>query len=622
MSKSYCFLIGMAVLVLAGCAGPIAQRVATDPRVMIADHQLAQGEYETALHAYQELAASTQFPDYFRLKATDAALRAGQGQIAQKLAHSVNPDELDSVDQDQLLLLKSRLDLSQGKSREAMAKLGAVHLDKLDAQRRAHFHLLRASALNQLGNLLESAHESITASRFQNRPDELLRTHTLTYETLSKLPEGFLATRQPPPPDVLAGWMELVRIVGSGSPARVAQALADWRRRFPNHPADGAFLARLEQNRTAGVEVSPLETTPAVIPPSPTAPLTAAPTAAASFIGVLLPLSGTYSEAATAIKAGLDAAQNADTHPDKLPLRVLDSQSGDIQELYRQLVNEGASAIIGPLTKEQVGALIQSSGLSVPVMALNEVAKLQNEAVYQLSLSPEQEVEQVAASAWFDGQRSALVLAPNSNFGQRIAAHFTTWWKQIGGTVLASQFYPYHSDDYTQPVKTVLASVPPAARGIFVYLVADARDAHLLVPQLQFQTTSALPVYASSQVFSGKSDPASDLDLSGVIFCDVPWLLDRGSVDPLSSDQLAGLIQGTKPDYVKLIAMGIDAYRLLPDLETLKQDNQYRHSGLTGTLALRPGNHFERQMSCAQFQNGHPEIRGTAPIIPVAGVSP
>mgnify|MGYP006286629987 CR=1 FL=1 len=334
---------------------------------------------------------------------------------------------------------------------------------------------------------------------------------------------------------------------------------------------------------------------------------------------VLLPLTGTYAEAAAAIRSGLDAALAKDSNPAKLPLHYVDSQSGDIKALYQQLVAGGAAAILGPLTKENVSGLAQGTDLSVPVMALNQVAGVQNDKLYQLGLNPEQEVEQLAASAWFDGRRAALVLSPASNFGQRISAHFIQYWKQIGGLVLASETYPQHGDDFSQPVENLLGGITPGTRAGFVYLVADARDAHLLTPQILARFGTAMPLYTTSQVYSGQPDPVSDQSLNNLIFCDVPWLIDRNEGDELSATQLSETIQHTKPDYVKLIALGIDAYRLLPELDALKQDSQYRFAGLTGTLSLRSGNRFERQMSCARFQNGGLEMRGTAPILPPQG---
>ena len=166
---------------------------------------------------------------------------------------------------------------------------------------------------------------------------------------------------------------------------------------------------------------------------------------------------------------------------------------------------------------------------------------------------------------------------------------------------------------------TAINPISPAAAGAntadFVLLIADARDAHLIIPQFESQQTGRIPIYATSHVFSGKPNPATDQDLSGLIFCDIPWLLNPGEGGSLSVQSLNSKIQQVSADYVKLIAMGLDAYRLIPELDRLKENPTYRYSGATGSLSLKAGNRLERQLSCAQFQNGIPEVRGTAPVI-------
>ena len=59
--------------------------------------------------------------------------------------------------------------------------------------------------------------------------------------------------------------------------------------------------------------------------------------------------------------------------------------------------------------------------------------------------------------------------------------------------------------------------------------------------------------------------------------------------------------------YLRLIAMGIDAYNLasrLNDLET----NQY--PGATGNLSLTSDNRIKRNLVCAKFIDGQPEVTG------------
>ena len=70
------------------------------------------------------------------------------------------------------------------------------------------------------------------------------------------------------------------------------------------------------------------------------------------------------------------------------------------------------------------------------------------------------------------------------------------------------------------------------------------------------------------------------------------------------------------PDaYQRLIAMGIDAYDLIPQLPSLKSSSQSRFDGATGALTLQAGNRIQRQLHCAQFEGGALQRRGIAPLL-------
>jgi outer membrane PBP1 activator LpoA protein len=271
---------------------------------------------------------------------------------------------------------------------------------------------------------------------------------------------------------------------------------------------------------------------------------------------------------------------------------------------------------VGPLIKQDVTTLARSADLSVPVLALNQTAEAESPEVYQFGLTPEHEVEQAAGSAWFDGRQNALVLAPTTQFGQRMIKHFTDYWRILGGKIAGLKTYPYHGQDFSGPVKSLLeAAAPSAANGNFIFLIADARDARLILPQIEVNSGGQMPVYATSHVYSGKPDPQASQDLNGVIFCDIPWLLNSADQGPLSARSLEPQIQQTPPDYVKLVALGLDAYRLLPELERFRADPQHRFPGATGALSLQPGNRVQRQLECARFENGTLQPRGAAPLL-------
>jgi outer membrane PBP1 activator LpoA protein len=630
-------------LALSACAGlpHLGGSPAPDPQ---AESLFRSGDYEGAMRRYQYLAQTSRDSDYYLLLAAEAALRAKDGAAAQRLSNLVNPRELPTVDQHQHLLLQSRLDLNAGRARAAMTKLDKLEGVQLTSGQELNYHTLRASAYNQLGDMLASAKERVALGPMLGQSDAVQRNNEAIYDALSRLPDSVLAQKQASWPDVLGGWIALTRILNYMQPSGRSAALDEWRSRYPGHPATGEFLDKRAGELGLKVRVAPLEPTPrgalSSLPPTPETPAAPAeaPPPTGPFVGVLLPLSGAYAPAAEAIRAGMIAAHYADPNPAKLPLRFVDSEAEDIKQAYRKLVDQGAQAVVGPLIKDQVASLAKSVELPVPVLGLNQVADASNDRLYQLGLSPEQEVEQAASSAWFDGKQNALVLAPSTTFGQRILGHFTRYWRTLGGRIGTSKKYTQHAQDFSAPVKELLAATtPPAApnpadpaaappSADFVFLVADARDARSILPQIAAHPHGAVPVYAISHVHSGKPDPQADQDLNGLIFCDVPWLLEPEQGGALSAQALQAQIDKTPPDYVKLIALGLDAYRLLPELDRLKFDPQYHYPGATGTLSLQIGNRLQRQLECAQFQEGKPQPRGIAPVLqpgaPSAPASP
>jgi outer membrane PBP1 activator LpoA protein len=615
---------------LAACSGTMPRwtgvgtpESTTDPQ---AEALLRSGNYEGAMQRYEWLARTASSPDAYWVRAADAALRAGDGQAAEQLASAINPRNLDTLDRNQYLLLSSRLDLNAGRAKDAMSKLNSLSGASLEAGQAVNYHTLRASAFNQLGDMLGSARERVALGKLLSQPDAIKKNDDAIYDALGRLPTQALTDRAPPPPDTLGGWMALARILKTTPPKKLSAAVTDWRRQYPRHPADGAFVQEAVAEKGGTVEITPLASAPIQAPLGGTAAATATSTAAATtpatpngpFVGVLLPLSGAYAPAAQAIKAGMTAAYFADTNPSKPKLQFVDSEAGDIYQAYRTMADQGAMAVVGPLVKENIVTLAGSGALLVPVLALNQTPVAQSSQLYQFGLTPEHEVEQAAGSAWFDGKQTALVLAPSSPFGDRMVKHFSSYWKKLGGRIAASKTYAAHGADFSgsvQALTNALQGTPDAgSTANFVFLIADAKDAHQLMPQIA-KSAGPLPVYATSHVFNGKVDGAADLDLSGLIFCDMPWLLNPSDGGALSANALQAQVQQTPPDYVKLIALGLDAYRLVPELGRFKADPRYRFSGATGSLSLQSGNRLQRQLECAQFEGGSLQARGIAPLL-------
>jgi hypothetical protein len=607
-------------LTLAGCAGPSAKH-RDAPLNYEATARFSHGDFVGASQVYQQLAEQSDDADYYRLLAADAELRAGNDYAARTLLGVIKPQELEQGDQQRYALLRSRLDLNQGNAPDAMQRLDNLDYQQLSTPLQANYHILRASAYNQLGNMVECARERIQYGQLISNPEAIQKNNEGIYDALNRLPYKALTDLQNTTQGTLGAWVALVVALRT-TDGNQQQTLQTWRINNPGHPANGAFLQSfLDKKPSHAVEVTPVqvpepESTPAQPVEQTPTPTTTPPATNTNFIGVMLPLSGQYATAAAAVRAGLTAAQNADTNPNKPELRFVDTQNGDIPSLYQKLASEGAKFIIGPLTKEEVFSLGKINDLPVPVLALNQQAELNRDKLYQFALTPEQEVEQVASLAWFDGRQNALLLAPASAFGQRMIDHFTRYWKSLGGRIESIKTYQPGAADYSNIAQQLLANTTGAGASAtspgFIFLIADIRDGRLLNPHIQNQPAGRIPVYATSLIFNGQLDAPQNRDLSGVVFCDSPWLLDNNN-NALSRQALQATARQTPDLYLRLLPMGLDAYQLLPELNTLKAGGLNRFNGASGVLTLRPDNRIQRQLHCAQFEGNTLQPRGIAP---------
>ena len=119
----------------------------------------------------------------------------------------------------------------------------------------------------------------------------------------------------------------------------------------------------------------------------------------------------------------------------------------------------------------------------------------------------------------------------------------------------------------------------------FVFLAARPNQARSIKPQLRFHRASDLRVYATSSVFSGRADPDADRDMDGIVFCDIPWLLDADTGIP-DRESVARALPGAAGSFARLYALGIDAYQVAPYLQWLRANPGDAFPGTTGWLSI------------------------------------
>lgn len=614
-----CGLAALALVALAtGCetiATTATPAAADQPTTTAAEQAERGGEYIIAAREYDRLAqlAPTAEAINYQLKAIENLLRAGELAQArvrlQRLATAPVDDTLGA----RRLLLQARLDQADGRHERAVRRLNqAMSLRDRPPALLAEIYLLRARAELALKNPIAAVRDLIARQPLVTGQEAITENQKELWSILQNLPVTYLRDQNALAGDpVLIGWLTLAQLYAENGGNTIARdaAIARWREAYPNHPATQGDL--LEQVRSA------------------------APTMVGRIdhIALLLPLTSNYAVAAQAVHDGFMAMHAADDAAEKPRVSVYDigADPNQAAAFYALAVRNGAQIVIGPLGREATEALLRAGQLPVPTLLLSHVddRPASGALLFQFGLPPEQEARQAAERAYLDGCRQAAVLTPESVWGERMYQAFTHQWQRLGNTVVTAQSFRDTDTDFSEPIKQMLLvsqseqrrttlerrlgmklQFVARARGDIecIFLAADAHRGRLIKPQLNYHHAQHVPVYATSHIFTGKPDPVQDIDLDGVLFGDMPWLL---AVDGRTAE-LKRRVQGEWPharsDLDRLYALGVDSFALLPHLNRLLAESGERYPGVTSALSLDADGRLQRHLAWARFRNGVPQL--------------
>jgi outer membrane PBP1 activator LpoA protein len=389
------------------------------------------------------------------------------------------------------------------------------------------------------------------------------------------------------------GWLKLALISkeASLSSAALSSQLLAWRKSFPDHPAN----SMLPNNDTL---------------------MTLQTAQATQHIALLLPLQGNLGHSGQLVRAGFLNSYYATAHTNDQTVSFYDtSLNKNIPALYQQAVAEGATAIIGPLTKEEVRALLNQT-ISVPTLALNYTTESFSSLpthFYEFGLLPQDEALQLADKAWANGHKHALIITPQTPWGQQMLATLQARWVSLGGSVVdklafgpSTNFATSIADllkvDIKQDRKKMQsennkALLEQQRRQDFdvIFLLAQPVVARQIVPLLHYYYAESIPVYSTSIIYSGTPSPQKDGDLNGVTFCDAPWIFK------IAHNEI------TAPSNVdRLYAVGQDAFLLSQQFNRLAALPEFPFYGATGALYLNAQHKFYRRLPWSQFHAGKP----------------
>ncbi len=336
-------------------------------------------------------------------------------------------------------------------------------------------------------------------------------------------------------------------------------------------------------------------------PLSPPPPVEASPRTT-SRIALLLPLkSPSFARPAEMVKQGFMVAMSPFIQTTGASVSVYAStdKETDILTLYQQAITDGHHVIVGPLTKNAVSALAGSRLVSVPTLTLNvpdnEISAPAN--FYLFGLSVENEAQQVARLAYRNGLRSASIVLTNSPLSRRMLTAFSAEWQKLGGRIVAQLEFAPNPQSLARLKETALQN--PAD---MFFLATDATQARLVRPYLD----NAIPTFATSQIYGGLPSATANLDLEGVRFLDIPWIVQPTHAAVMVYPKLE---TEDNVELERFYALGIDAARLSLLLASGSRPNASVIDGVTGQITLGANHQFTRELSEAEFREGLPRLR-------------
>lgn len=589
-------IILLTSALFTGCQAP-ATRTTSGDELLLEEARTELAQARNSLSPAREL---------HQLAAADYFYRGGDRHTARSVLNSINEDVLPLQSLADYSLLSSTLALEDDNFFTAQRLLTLPQLErhwrKLTESSQRQWLQLRADLFALLGREQQSIENYVLLASISDS-EQRQYAHDRIWFLLTYLPQNTLQQfAEHADNDITRGWYELAlqNRASHGDIRQLQQNLADWRRRWSQHPAS----ATLPQGLAAISALSPMQL---------------------AKVALLLPDNGSLSKAGEVIQQGFltawyDLLERYGEAGEILFYDTSDQQ--DITTTYQAALAAGAEIIIGPLDKTKVQQLLNLETLEVPTLALNYLEDTTAQPppqLFQLGLSVTDEAKQIVDRAWLEGKRHALAITPQTKWGEQALAAFREEWEARGGILEVTEPYqagqhdfsplltqPLHIDYSEQRLQRLqqilgkrLSSMPRRRQDLdMVFMVAYPQHARQIKPTLDFLFAGDLPIYATSHIYNGIPDPGRNRDLDGIKFSAMPWVLPGALSDRFKPDD------SIPPAYRQLFALGLDAFQLHQWLTQIEQLPGARLFGSTGTLSLNDQRVIHREQPWGIFSGG------------------
>ncbi len=614
MKISYSISIALAITALSACdnapiSTPSLPNIIPAPRmdnntlpagaeVQQANDLLRRGQRREAAKTYFNAAQKYSSPDKERLvlQAAELALLISDRGLAQTYIATLNNSPLNSQNTARYHYIQGQMALSDANYKEALRLLpkNVNHLPRGLAQKILN---ARMKAAQSSGNHVTLATELVLQESRLQKKYEIDLNHQRIWNQINQLSGPQLdAARENVTHPIMRGWLDLLFLqrISANDPQQFNRNIRKWQQNFPRHPANSR--AKKMITRAVVTPYRPSKPVPVTPKPAPRQPPVvntngATPPLPSSLrrVAVILPLSGSLSAVGQSLLNGIKKAQR--DYASQVEVKTYDSNSGDINSVYRKAISGGVDFVIGPFSKTKIAELSRVSHLPVNTLSLNYGTQGKPPTgLYQFGLLPEDEAAQVAQKMLRKGYKKVAIVAPDSSWGRRLRDTFGNVYTRGGGRVSITVNYANRNGGFAGIVKGLMKK-----KGDFdaIFLAASPTQARGIQPAIHKGVFKDIPVYSTSHVYSGLTNQYKNFNLEGINYTEIPWILEVTK---------QGLPQDSQ--FPRLRALGMDALMVAKGMRQLKSGSAL--NGRTGKIQVSADGTLHRQLKWAKFNGGTP----------------
>jgi len=590
------------------------------------------------------------------LTALTAAVIEQRWDIADNLLELIDPQQYRSDDLTSYTLAVTQLLLHRKDYQAASALLNSEQLTTaiplMKANDQIGLSIARADVLHGLGFYPASAQERIFIESLLTDNQNQSANAKAIWKTLLKMSvEQLQAEHRESVDDAYTAWLELavIHYTNQIDIARQVEQVEDWRQRWPMHSAANHLPKSIKAlKKSAATRPAKIV---ALLPLS--GPLGEAGKAvqeglATAYFTALnqgwqLPTITSYDTHQYTIEqlyaqAVRDGADLIIGPLEKDNVAVLLTMPTDIPVLALNYISEFSNlpSSLNPPDPLNPPDSLNSPDPSTSANTSNEAGNTANKNsnnavanngprvmpaplnIIQFGLAAEDEAQQLAEIARESNYRNAMIIQSSAGWSQRASQVFSEQWAASGGAIVGNITLT-EAKNYSAEIESSLLLPTSNARHKrleniisqrieftprrrndidIIIIFANSKQARSIKPLLAYHYAGNLPVYSSSHINNGIEQSTKNRDLNGIIFNDIPWVLENNT---LKSQVSSRYINNKKLG--RLFAMGLDAFYLHPRIEQLQQAPDSQLQGMTGRLSLQ-NNRVIRELQMAKFVKG------------------